>query len=327
MSFNINLSSRRRVHLAIVGCLLMVVAGYLLFLAAPTVSSEQAKRAYKPTDLRSSEATGTSSKEGIAWADGINAGGSLATDDKPSGAASNDTPVQIDASLRAIFQKIVNRGNMSQNELDEFRARLQIALENAPEVAKLVTQFYHDMPAEQGMERDILRSILVDSAIGRDIVLQEANAIWEGRNESKYAEMYETYFNMPSQTPQEVFSKALSDLRSDATTDERTAVARLNLIGTLEESGIPDAANLRSEAVQTLNQIADGHDSELIRALAVQKLFRLNSPGEAANIAIGQLSKGAYPDLVRETLNSVSSGDVELTPNLRTALTMAVKRP
>ncbi|PTT87747.1 hypothetical protein DBR42_11065 [Pelomonas sp. HMWF004] len=237
------------------------------------------------------------------------------------------TPEQAGQSLREFFDKIVKRENLSSDEVDELRARLLTSIESNPEVVKLVEQFYRDLPAEQSMERDILRSMLVPSPVGRSIVLQEANAIWEGKSEPKFAEMYETYFNLPNQAPQEVVVRALADLKKGAPTDERTAVARLNFIGTLEDPGIPDAANLKNDAIQLLNQLAEGQGSDLVRALAVQKLYRLSSPGEAANIAIAQLSKGAYPDLVRETLSSVTSGDVQLTPNLRTALTSAVKRP
>ncbi|WP_423599446.1 hypothetical protein [Roseateles sp. MS654] len=237
------------------------------------------------------------------------------------------TPEQAGQSLHALFERIQKQQNVSEEEMEELRERLLTSIESNPQVGKEVEQFYHAMPAELGMERDMLRSMLVYSPAGREIVLQEANAIWEGKSERKFAEMYETYFNLPGQAPAEVIAKALGDLKAGAPADERTAVARLNFIGTLSEPGIPDAANYRSDAIQLLNQQAERQGSELVRALAVQKLYRLNSPGEAANIAVAQLSKGAYADLVRETASSISSGDVELTPTLRTALANAVKRP
>lgn len=237
------------------------------------------------------------------------------------------TPEEAAESLKALFDKIMKREDLSPKELDELQMRLLASIEANPAVAKVVEKFYHNMPAEQGMERDILRSLLVGSAAGRSIVLHEANAIWEGKSEAKFAEMYETYFNLPGQAPQEVLVRALADAKAGAQTDDRTAVARLNFIGLLEDQKSGDAANLRSDAVQLLNQLAESQGSDVVRALAVQKLYRLSSPAEASNIAIAQLSKGAYGDLLRETLSSVSSGDVELTPNLRTALTTAVKRP
>ncbi|KQQ36337.1 hypothetical protein ASF61_08685 [Duganella sp. Leaf126] len=119
----------------------------------------------------------------------------------------------------------------------------------------------------------------------------------------------------------------MADGRAGAGADERTAVSRLNFIGTLAEQKNADVANLRSDAIALLNQTAQSQGSDMVRALAVQKLYRLNSPAEASNIAVAQLAKGAYSDLVRETLSSVDSGDVELTPNLRAALATAVKRP
>ena len=253
--------------------------------------------------------------------------GSSAEDSETASLTPADSPEKTAQNLRSFFDKILKQENLASDDLAEFQDHLLASVESNPLAAKVVEQFYRNMPAEQGMEREILRSMLVESSVGRGIVLQEANAIWENKAEPKFAEMYETYFNLPGQAPQEVLVRALTDLKKGAPADERTAVARLNFIGTLEDPSIPDAANLRSEAMQLLNQLAQGQGSELTRALAVQKLYRLNSPAEASNIAVGQLAKGAYPDLVRETLNSISSGDVELTPNLRTALTAAVKRP
>ncbi|HLO95377.1 MAG TPA: hypothetical protein VK195_13775, partial [Burkholderiaceae bacterium] len=237
----------------------------------------------------------------------------VASADKPP--ARPFTPAEATASLRAFFAKVMKLEDLPQGEIDELQERLLSAIEDDPEVAQAVAQFYHGMPAGQVMERDMLRSLLVVSSTGRGIVLQEANAIWEGKSEAKFGEMYETYFNLPKQAPPEVVARALADLKAGSRTDERTAVARLNFIGaSLEDWRNGDIANLRSEALTLLNQVADSGPSDVVRALAVQKLYRMNSPAEASNIAITQLSKGAYGDLMRETLSSVSSGDVELTP-------------
>lgn len=237
------------------------------------------------------------------------------------------TPEEASASLRALIDKILARGDLSPDEVHAFQARLLASIATRPAVATAVENFYHGMPAEQAMERDILRSLLIVSSDGRSIVLHEANAIWSERSEGKFAEMYETYFNLPGQAPPEVMGHALADLKSVGASDVRTAVAQLNFIGTIAEQKNADVANLRSDAVQLLNQMADTQDSDTVRALAVQKLYRLSSPAEASNIAVAQLAKGPYGDLVRETINSVSSGDVDLTPGLRTALTTAVRRP
>ncbi|OEZ90686.1 hypothetical protein [Duganella phyllosphaerae] len=251
----------------------------------------------------------------------------VAADESASAAVKPLTARQAGDGLRALVDKILKREDLSAKEIEEFQTSLLESIENDIGVVKTVQQFYHDMPAEQGMERDMLRSLLVVTPAGRSIVLHEANAIWQGQSENKFAEMYETYFNLPGQAPQDVIVRALADVKAGTKIDERTAVARLNFIGTLAEQKSGDVANLRSDAVQLLNQTAQSQGSDLVRALAVQKLYRLNSPAEASNIAITQLSKGAYGDLVRETLSSVNSGDVELTPNLRAALTTAVKRP
>lgn len=311
---------------AIGASVLVVAAACAFLLEGHATSSAQAPLASGPAATPDRAPTAASPKAALSTLAG-DAPRSLPSDPAAARPIATDSPEQTAENLRAFFEKIQKQDALSTEDMAELQARLLAAIEGNPLAAKAVEDFYRKMPAEQGMERDMLRSMLVASSAGRGIVLQEANAIWENKAEAKFAEMYETYFNLPGQAPQEVLVRALADLKKGAPADERTAVARLNFIGTLEDPSIPDAANLRSEAMQLLNQLAQGQGSELTRALAVQKLYRLNSPAEASNIAVGQLAKGAYPDLVRETLNSISSGDVELTPNLRTALTAAVKRP
>jgi hypothetical protein len=285
---------------------------------APHVDGFSALLAHAPT---ASDASSTMS----AVAGAVQ--GAPGSDAADAGAVKPFTGDEASASLRGFLDKIQKRENLSSQEVEELQARLLASIESDPGVGKAVEQFYHNMPAEQAMERDMIRSLLVASPAGRSIVLQEANAIWDSKSESKFGEMYETYFNLPGQAPQEVIVRALADLKAGTKSDDRTAVARLNFIGTLAEQKSGDTANLRSDAVQLLNQVAESPGSDIVRALAVQKLYRLSSPGEASNIAITQLSKGVSGDLVRETLSSVTSGDVELTPNLRAALTTAVKRP
>lgn len=314
---------------AVVGVsVLAVAAGCALFLDGYEASGHiqaQAPRTSSAAVRLNPMPVAAGSKPDLLTGAG-NTMGSFAADQATTSVTPPDSPQQTAENLRVFFDKIQKQANLLPEETAEFQARLLASIESNPLVGRVVEQFYRDMPTEQGMEREILRSLLVPSSIGRGIVLQEANAIWENKAESKFAEMYETYFNLPGQAPQEVLFRALADLKKGAPADERTAVARLNFIGTLEDPSIPDAANLRSDAIQVLNQIAQGQGSELVRALAVQKLYRLNSPAEASNIAVAQLAQGVSPDLVRETLNSINSGDVELTPTLRTALATAVKR-
>ncbi|HWW68316.1 MAG TPA: hypothetical protein VN089_00075 [Duganella sp.] len=327
MPFNIHFSSPRVAATAVIGgCLLIAAGGYFMSrgehradqVDAPHVAGSGVLLARAPTasGAQAALSAGTAAVQGAP-----------ASAPADASAVKLLTPAETAESLRAFVDKIRKRENLTSNEVEELQARLLASIEGNLDIVKVVQQFYHNMPAEQGMERDMLRSLLVASPAGRSIVLQEADTIWEDKSVSKFAEMYETYFNMPGQVPQDVIVRALADLKAGAPADDRTAVARLNFIGTLADQKNGDAANLRSDAVQLLNQLAESPGSEIVRALAVQKLYRLSSPAEASNIAIAQLSKGAYGDLVRETLSSVNSGDVELTPNLRGALTTAVKRP
>lgn len=304
------------------GCLLIAAASHFIFRAQPPVEKAAAPHVDGFNALLSHAPTvSAASAVSSAGAADVQGAGSDAAAVKPF------TAEEAVASLRGFVDKILKRDKLSSAEVEELQARLLASIESDPAVAKAVGQFYHDMPADQAMERDMLRSLLVGSSDGRGIVLQEANVIWASQSESKFGEMYETYFNLPGQVPQDVIVRALADLKAGARTDERTAVARLNFIGTLAEQKNGDAANLRGDALPLLNQVAEGQGSDIVRALAVQKLYRLSSPAEASNIAVAQLSKGASSDLVRETLSSVTSGDVELTPNLRAALATAVKRP
>ena len=325
MPFKLHFSSPRLVVAAVIGgCLLIAAGSYFVSRAEPRADKAAAPHVDGFNALLSRAPTVSAAPAAMSAGTGGVQGRS---DAAGATAVQPFTADEAAASLRGFVDKILKRDNLSSAEVEELQVRLLASIESDPAVGKAVGRFYHDMPADQAMERDMIRSLLVGSSDGRGIVLQEANAIWESKSESKFGEMYETYFNLPGQAPQDVIVRALADLKAGARTDDRTAVARLNFIGTLAEQKNGDAANLRSDAVPLLNQVAEGPGSDIVRALAVQKLYRLSSPGEASNIAIAQLSKGASGDLVRETLSSVTSGDVELTPNLRAALTAAVKRP
>ena len=327
MGFKPYFSSPRVVVAVVIGgCLLIAAGSYFVSRGEPRVDKAAAPHADGFNVLLARAPTVSAAPAALPAEEG-GARGESGSDAAGAEVVKPFTADEATASLRGFVDKILKRDNLSSTEVEELQARLLASIESDPAVGKAVEQFYHNMPADQAMERDMIRSLLVGSSDGRSIVLHEANAIWESKSESKFGEMYETYFNLPGQAPQDVIVRALADLKAGARTDDRTAVARLNFIGTLAEQKNGDAANLRADAVPLLNQVAEGQGSDIVRALAVQKLYRLSSPGEASNIAIAQLSKGASGDLVRETLSSVTSGDVELTPNLRAALTTAVKRP
>ncbi|PPU42698.1 hypothetical protein XaplCFBP3123_02645 [Xanthomonas arboricola pv. populi] len=118
----------------------------------------------------------------------------------------------------------------------------------------------------------------------------------------------------------------MSTLNSRAS-DVPTSVAALNFVGTIEEDTSKDARNLRSNAISQMNSVATGNGDEMVKALAAQKVYRLSSPDAAADAAVNYLRGGATEPLVRQTLNSIASGDVELTPPLRSTLLTAVARP
>lgn len=105
----------------------------------------------------------------------------------------------------------------------------------------------------------------------------------------------------------------MSTLNSHAS-DVPTSVAALNFIGTIEEDTSKDAMSLRSNALSQLNSVATGNGDDMVKALAAQKVYRLSAPDAAADAAVNYLRGGATEPLVRQTLNAIASGEVELTP-------------
>lgn len=235
-------------------------------------------------------------------------------------------PNEIADNLKAFLKALKGDPPMSREEQDKFVERFLTSIESNPEAQKRISEYYRTMPANPQLDRDLLRQMLVTSPVGRALVLGEANDIWDSKNKKLYGEMYEAYFNMPGQASQEVFANALSELGQN-NTDLRSTVAALNFVGTLEKETFGEAANLRQQAIGKMNELASGSGDDVVRALAVQKIYRLSSPAEASNVAVQYLANGAYGPLVMETLNSVASGDVQLSATLKTALTSAVNRP
>ncbi|WP_260178806.1 MULTISPECIES: hypothetical protein [Xanthomonas] len=236
------------------------------------------------------------------------------------------TAADVQSHLKNFFSRFYADPPMSRAERSAFAAQLSAAIDANPETRKAVAEFYSQMPAKDAMDRDIMRNMLALSDDGRSMLLDEANRIWDSKDKSLYAHMYETYSNMPGQASRSVLANAVSSL-NDRSTDTRTAVAALNFIGTIEKDDSADAGKLRSNTVSQLNSIVVGNSEEVVRGLAAQKIYRLSSPESAADAAVGFLGHAANTSLVMQTLDSINSGDVELTPPLRSALTNVVARP
>jgi hypothetical protein len=254
-----------------------------------------------------------------------------AIEDAPmrDGAADAATPFdagEVQRRLREFFARVNANPPPSRAERDAFAARLLASVDGSAEARQAVAEAYRAMPASQAMERDMLRGMLVPSPQGRALVLDEANQIWAGKDKGLYAEMYETYFNLPGQATREVYADALATLDARGT-DQRTAVAALNFIGTIENDVSPGADALKRSAVAQMDSLASGDGDALVRALAVQKIYRLSAPDEAADVAVNYIARGATSPLVMTTLDAVASGDVQLSPTLRSTLASAVARP
>lgn len=236
------------------------------------------------------------------------------------------TASDVQYHLKSFYARFSADPPMSRAERDAFTARLSAAIEASPETRRAVADFYSQMPAKDAMERDILRNMLSLSPEGNAMLMDEAKRIWDSKDKSLYAHMYETYSNMPEQPSREIVANAISSL-SDRNSDKRTEVAALNFIGMIEKDDSADAGKLRTNAVSQLNSVVAGDSDEDVRGLAAQKVYRLSSPESAADAAVGFLGHGAGTPLVMQTLESIHSGDVELTAPLRSTLAKVIARP
>lgn len=233
---------------------------------------------------------------------------------------------EVRQRLQDFFDRWDSGHAMNRAQRDIFMSRLLSTIDSSPEARKAVADYYAGIPAKDAANREIIQNMIVRSETGRKMMVDEANRIWTSKDTSLYAQMYKTYSNFPGTASKQTLSQAMSDLSSHSN-DVPTSVAALNFIGTIEEDTSVDARGLRSNAISQMNSIVSGDGDERVKALAAQKVYRLSSPDAAADAAVNYLKSGATEPLVRQTLNSIASGDVELTPPLKSTLTTAVSRP
>lgn len=233
---------------------------------------------------------------------------------------------EVQQRLQNFFDLWDSGHAMSLAQRNIFMSRLLSTIDSSPEGRKAVADYYARIPAKDAANREIIQNMIVRSEAGRRMMVDEANRIWASKDDSLYPSMYRTYANFPGTAPREALSEAMSTLNSHAS-DVPTSVAALNFIGTIEEDTSTDAKTLRSNALSQLNSVATGNGDDVVKALAAQKVYRLSSPDAAADAAVTYLKEGATEPLVRQTLNSIAIGEVELTPPLRSTLLTAVARP
>lgn len=227
--------------------------------------------------------------------------------------------------LKDFLGRFSSGDSVQSHEMESFENRLALAIRASAHARAQVEGLYREMRSNKSMERDLLKNMLYLSEDGRSIVANEARDIWNSKDLKLFPEMMEIFFNLPENVPQDIFKYAIQQIGMGQ--DLRTTVAALNLIGTLERDVSAEAVQLRQTALDQLRKVANGSAEELIRVLAVQKIYRLNSPEASANIAIEYLTSSANTRLIIETLNSINSGDVQLSPSLNTTLRTVLNRP
>ncbi|WP_153066158.1 MULTISPECIES: hypothetical protein [Xanthomonas] len=230
------------------------------------------------------------------------------------------------AHLNEFFDRFYAQPPMPQTEIDAFTAQLTSAIEASPETQKRVASFYANIPGNQPMHRNLVRDMLAGSPVGRQMMLDEAKRVWSSKDTSLYQDMYETYYGFRGQASHEIISDAVARL-NDTSVDKGTAIAALNLVSTLEKDDTVEGGQLRKAATAQMDSLASGTGDKAVRAVAAQKLYQLSTPERAADAAAGYLQKdGSNPLLLRLTLDAINSGDVELTPALRSTLSNTMTR-
>ncbi|MCW2001796.1 hypothetical protein FHY30_000489 [Xanthomonas arboricola] len=237
-----------------------------------------------------------------------------------------DTPFsaeEIQSRLKNYFDRFLSDPSFSDAEQRAFASRVVASIEADPKAKRAVADYLGKMP--DGMLRDLMGNMLLLNATGREVLVTEANRVWDTKDTSLYRDMYMTYANIPGAAPPGMMADAISSL-SDRGSAYPSASA-LNFVGTLEQDTSIHGAALRQSAISQMDSLISSNGDDTVRAIAAQKVYRLSSPESAADAAINYVSRGPTTPLVMETLNSVRSGDVELTPTLRSTLAAAVSRP
>ncbi|WP_153066225.1 MULTISPECIES: hypothetical protein [Xanthomonas] len=228
------------------------------------------------------------------------------------------------AHLNEFFDRFYAQPPMPQSEIDAFTAQLTRAMEASPETQKRIASFYAAIPGNQPMHRNMVRDMLAGSPVGRQMMLDEAKRVWSSKDTSLYQDMYETYYGFRGQASHAIISDAVARL-NDTSLDKGTAIAALNLVSTLEKDDTVEGGQLRKSATSQMDSLASGTGDRAVRAVAAQKLYQLSTPEHAADAAVGYLQKDSTnPLLIRLTLDAINSGDVELTPALRSTLSNAM---
>ncbi|MEA9587706.1 hypothetical protein VC279_12105 [Xanthomonas sp. WHRI 10064A] len=279
------------------------------------VDASRVPQTLNPVGGRHAPQTAHAKMSGSEFSDFIDA-----DSDKPFG------PSEVQHRLQDFFDRWDQGHAMSQAQQKIFMARLLNTIDSSPEARKAVADYYAKIPAKDAANREIIQNMIVRSESGRKMMVDEASRIWKSKDSSLYTAMYKTYSNFPGTASRETLSEAMSTLNSHAS-DVPTSVAALNFIGTIEEDTSKDAMSLRRNAISQLNSVATGNGDDVVKALAAQKVYRLSAPDAAADAAVDYLRGGATEPLVRQTLNAIASGEVELTPPLKSTLLTAVARP
>ncbi|AJQ93840.1 hypothetical Protein YC6258_01796 [Gynuella sunshinyii YC6258] len=224
---------------------------------------------------------------------------------------------------QAFFEQFESDTSLTEEEIQYFFTRMLATLENSETARNQISKVYRNMDSDAVVERSIMQEMLMKTATGQAILIDEAENILNTGQQELYPYMFEIYSNVEDDISYPVLEKAIESTYNS--TDIRNSVSALNYIGKLESSEMSSSMYLYT-TMNALRDVANNNEDESVRGLAVQKLYRLTPPAESTQIAINYLTSDANTPLVMETLYSIGSGDVALNEPLRFALHEALNR-
>jgi hypothetical protein len=232
-------------------------------------------------------------------------------------------PFEADAvedELDKFFGQFLSEASLPEDAVDTFNYRLLATLEHSEYAREVVARFYRNLDEDALMKRDMMYSMLMPSETGQKLLLDEANNILETGQSSRYGDMFEIYSNVEDGVKEKVIERALEVTQTSE--DLRTVTSALNYVGKIEEHELSPVQ--QNQALLSLEAIAYENPDESVRALSAQKTYRLTPANKSSELATEYLTNDPSSAMVVETVNSVDSGDVRLTEELKISLQNAL---
>jgi len=226
---------------------------------------------------------------------------------------------EVTKVFNEFYQEFDSAKSLTEEEIQLFFSRMRATLDSSPHAREQIAQIYGAIPSDQHVHRGIMQEMLSGSIPGRQIMVEEARQSLENNDTTLAENHFQVLANFTGEVDYDVLDKALDAIKSD---DE--VVGALNYIGLLERD---ENASIMFSTVVTskLKDASQQAAHPMTRAMALQKLYRLTSPEESAEIAYQHLTTDPTEMSVTETLYAINDSQVVVNDyvwfSLREALT------